>query len=145
MSKPLRQKVILELLEEGSVGSQEDLQRALGKRGLKVGQATLSRDIHDLGLVKTGAGYMLPGEAILEPALPPVSRLVREFVLEVRTAQNQLVIKTSVGSAQPVAAALDGQDWEEAIGTIAGDDTILMVCANKKGATRLSARIQEML
>ena len=61
MNKPLRQKVILELLEERSVGSQEDLQRALSKRGLKVGQATLSRDIHELGLVKAGAGYMLPG------------------------------------------------------------------------------------
>jgi transcriptional regulator of arginine metabolism len=145
MSKPLRQKVILELLDERSVGSQEDLQRALGRRGLKVGQATLSRDIHDLGLVKTGAGYMLPGEAVTEPALPPVSRLVREFVLEVRSAQNQLVIKTTVGSAQPVAAALDGQDWEEAIGTIAGDDTILMVCADKKGANRLAARMREML
>ena len=63
MSKALRQNVILELLEERSVGSQEDLQRALRKRGLKVGQATLSRDIHELGLVKTGTGYMLPGEA----------------------------------------------------------------------------------
>jgi transcriptional regulator of arginine metabolism len=145
MNKPLRQKVILELLEERSVGSQEDLQRALSKRGLKVGQATLSRDVHELGLVKAGAGYMLPAEAASEPALPPVSRLVREFVLEVRAAQNQLVIKTTVGSAQPVAAALDGQDWEEAIGTIAGDDTILMVCAHKKGANRLAARIQEML
>jgi transcriptional regulator of arginine metabolism len=110
-----------------------------------VGQATLSRDVHELGLVKAGAGYMLPAEAVSEPALPPVSRLVREFVLEVRAAENQLVIKTTVGSAQPVAAALDGQDWEEAIGTIAGDDTILMVCADKKGANRLAARIQEML
>ncbi len=73
-----------------------------------------------------------PGEA--EPALPPVSRLVREFVLEVKAAQNLLVIKTTVGSAQPVAAALDGQDWEEAIGTIAGDDTILMVCSDNRGA-----------
>ena len=62
MSKPLRQKVILELLDRGSVSSQEDLQRALGKRGLKVGQATLSRDIHELGLIKTGAGYVLPGK-----------------------------------------------------------------------------------
>src|SRR5258705_325244 len=86
MSKPLRQRVILELLEERSVSSQEDLQRALSKRGLKVGQATLSRDIHELGLVKTGAGYMLPVETMSEPALPPVSRLVREFVLEVRAA-----------------------------------------------------------
>src|SRR4029079_4815811 len=112
MSKPLRQKVILEVLDQGSVSSQEDLQRALGKRGVRVGQATLSRDIHELGLIKTGAGYVLPGGA--EPALPPVSRLVREFVLEVKAAQNLLVIKTTVGSAQPVAAALDGQDWEEA-------------------------------
>jgi transcriptional regulator of arginine metabolism len=143
MSKPLRQKVILEVLDRGSVSSQEDLQRALGKRGLKVGQATLSRDIHELGLVKTGSGYMLPGEA--EPPLPPVSRLVREFVLEVKAAQNLLVIKTTVGSAQPVAAALDGQDWEEAIGTIAGDDTILMVCSDNRGAKVLAARIQEML
>src|SRR5277367_4155236 len=143
MSKPLRQKVILEVLDHGSVSSQEDLQRALGKRGLKVGQATLSRDIHELGLVKTGAGYVLPGE--LEPALPPVSRLVREFVLEVRAAQNLLVIKTTVGSAQPVAAALDGQDWEEAIGTIAGDDTILMVCSDNRSARLLAARIQEMI
>jgi transcriptional regulator of arginine metabolism len=145
MSKPLRQKAILQLLEERSVGNQEDLQRALNRRGMRVGQATLSRDIHELGLVKTATGYKLPGEAIFEPALPPVARLVREFVLEVRAAQNQLVIKTTVGSAQPVAAALDGQDWEESIGTIAGDDTILMVCADKKGASRLAARIQEML
>ena len=143
MSKPLRQKVILEVLDQGSVSSQEDLQRALGKRGVRVGQATLSRDIHELGLIKTGAGYVLPGEA--EPALPPVSRLVREVVLEVKAAQNLLVIKTTVGSAQPVAAALDGQDWEEAIGTIAGDDTILMVCSDNRGAKVLAARIQEML
>ena len=145
MSKPLRQKAILQLLEERPVGNQEDLQRALNRRGMRVGQATLSRDIHELGLVKTATGYKLPGEAVFEPALPPVARLVREFVLEVRAAQNQLVIKTTVGSAQPVAAALDGQDWEESIGTIAGDDTILMVCADKKGASRLAARIQEML
>ncbi len=63
MSKPLRQKAILELLERGPVASQEDLQRALGKRGFKVGQATLSRDIHDLHLVKTGTGYARPQDA----------------------------------------------------------------------------------
>jgi transcriptional regulator of arginine metabolism len=77
--------------------------------------------------------------------LPPASRLVREFVLEVRPAQNLLVIKTSVGSAQPVAAALDDEEWPEAIGTIAGDDTILIVCPDKEDATKLAARIEEML
>jgi transcriptional regulator of arginine metabolism len=146
MIKRLRQKTILELLHRGPVASQEDLQRALRKRGLKVGQATLSRDVRDLGLVKSGEGYALPqGEGATEPALPPVARLVREFVLEVRPAQNLLVIKTTVGSAQPVAAALDGESWPESVGTIAGDDTILIVCPDKKAASRLASRTQEML
>jgi transcriptional regulator of arginine metabolism len=146
MSKPLRQKAILALLERGPVASQEDLQRALGKRGFKVGQATLSRDIHDLHLVKTETGYARPqDDTVSEPPLPPVSRLVREFVLEVLPAQNLLVIKTTVGSAQPVAAALDSEDWPEALGTIAGDDTILIVCPQKKAAARIASRIQEML
>jgi transcriptional regulator of arginine metabolism len=66
-------------------------------------------------------------------------------VLEIRPAQNLLVIKTSVGSAQPVAAALDDEDWPEAIGTIAGDDTILIVCPDKEDARKLAQRIEEML
>lgn len=146
MNKPLRQRAILELLERGPVPSQEDLQRILNRRGFDVGQATLSRDIRDLGLVKTSEGYTVAqGDNSAEAALPPVSRLVREFVLSIRTAQNLLVIKTSVGSAQPVAAALDGEDWEEAVGTIAGDDTILMVCPDRRAAKRLEGRIQGML
>ena len=146
MSKPLRQRAILELLERGPIPSQEDLQRILNRRGFDVGQATLSRDVRDLGLVKTSEGYTLAqGDNSSDASLPPVSRLVREFVLGTRMAQNLLVIKTSVGSAQPVAAALDGEDWEEAVGTIAGDDTILMVCPDKKAAKRLESRIQGML
>ncbi|HZR57671.1 MAG TPA: ArgR family transcriptional regulator [Terriglobales bacterium] len=146
MSKPLRQRAILELLERGPIPSQEDLQRILNRRGFDVGQATLSRDVRDLGLIKTSEGYTVAqGDNSAEAVLPPVSRLVREFVLSTKTAQNLLVIKTSIGSAQPVAAALDGEDWQEAIGTIAGDDTILMVCPDKKAAKRLESRIQGML
>jgi transcriptional regulator of arginine metabolism len=146
MSKLLRQKTILALLEQGPIASQEDLQRSLHKRGVKVGQATLSRDIRDLGLVKTAEGYAVPqGDHPSGSALPPVSRLVREFVVDVRRAQNLLVIKTTVGSAQPVAAALDDEQWPEAVGSVAGDDTILIVCPDKKAATRLAARTQEML
>jgi transcriptional regulator of arginine metabolism len=145
-SKPSRQKVILALVEHGPVASQDELQRALRKRGLRVGQATLSRDIRELGLVKTGEGYALPsGEPAIEPSLPPASRLVREFVLEVRPAQNLLVVKTTVGSAQPVTAALDAENWPEVVGTVAGDDTILIVSPDKKAANRLAARIREML
>jgi transcriptional regulator of arginine metabolism len=122
------------------------LQRALRKRGFKVGQATLSRDIRDLNLSKTADGYsLLQGEGTAGPALPPVSRLVREFVLETRAAQNLLVVKTIVGSAQPVAAALDGEEWPEVVGTIAGDDTILIVCPDKEGTKKLADRIEEML
>jgi transcriptional regulator of arginine metabolism len=146
LNKPLRQRAIVEVLQQGPVASQEELQRALRKRGFKVGQATLSRDIRELNLSKTAAGYSLPqGESPAGLALPPVSRLVREFVLDARAAQNLLVINTIVGSAQPVAAALDEEDWPEALGTIAGDDTILIVCADKQDARRLAKRIEEML
>ena len=146
MNKTLRQRAILELLKHQVVASQEDLQKALRRRGIKVGQATLSRDIRDLGLGKTPSGYSLfNSEGSPAPALPPVSRLIREFALEVRAAQNLLIIKTSVGSAQPVAAALDEENWPEAVGTVAGDDTILIVCTDNKDASKLAARIQEML
>jgi transcriptional regulator of arginine metabolism len=146
MNKPLRQRAILASVDRGPVHSQEDLQRILNRRGFDVGQATLSRDIRDLGLVKTSEGYALPpGENSSDATLPPVSRLVREFVAGTRIAQNLLVVKTSVGSAQPVAAALDGEQWPEAIGTVAGDDTILIVCGSKKAAAKLAGRIREML
>jgi transcriptional regulator of arginine metabolism len=146
MNKTLRQRAVLEALRHGPVVNQEDLQRALRKRGFKVGQATLSRDIRDLNLSKTSAGYAAPqGEGVSGLALPPVQRLVREFVLDVRPAQNLLVLKTIVGSAQPVAAALDEQDWEGIVGTIGGDDTILIVCTDKEAAKKVSLRIEEML
>jgi transcriptional regulator of arginine metabolism len=145
MNKALRQRAILEALRQGPVASQEDLQRALRKRGFKVGQATLSRDIRDLNLSKTAAGYTLLQEGAAALALPPVSRLVREFVLDVRPAQNLLVVKTITGSAQPVAAALDEQEWEEVMGTIAGDDAILIVCPDKDAARKVAVRIKEML
>lgn len=134
----------MQLIENGNVASQEDLRRGLVRHGQKVTQATLSRDIHELGIVKTANGYAR-ADVNAEAALPAAERLVREFVLSVREAQNQLVIKTSVGSAQPVAAALDAEGWEEMLGTIAGDDTILIICENSRDAERVAGRIREML
>jgi transcriptional regulator of arginine metabolism len=146
MNKTLRHRAILEALKQGPVANQEGLQKALRKRGFKVGQATLSRDIHELNLSKTSAGYALPvGEGAAGLALPPVQRLIREFVLDVRSAQNLLVVKTIIGSAQPVAAALDEQEWEEVVGTIAGDDAILIVCPDKDAAKKVAVRIEGML
>jgi transcriptional regulator of arginine metabolism len=146
MTKLARQKAILEIVQQGPVASQEHLQRALHKLGCRVGQATLSRDIHELNLVKTPDGYTrIQAGAASDAVLPPASRLVREFVLDVRPAQNLIVIKTSVGSAQPVAAALDSEGWPETVGSIAGDDAILIVCPDNKSAARLADRIREML
>jgi transcriptional regulator of arginine metabolism len=146
MTKAARQKTILELLHKGPVESQEELQGFLAKRGFDVGQATLSRDIRELGLVKTYDGYMPANEVGMpEPVLPSVSRLVREFVVEVRLAQNLLVLKTSVGSAQPVAAAVDSEDWPEVVGTLGGDDTILVISQDNKTAQQLARRIEGML
>jgi transcriptional regulator of arginine metabolism len=146
MNKTLRQRAVLDSLKHGAIASQEDLRRVLRRRGFKVGQATLSRDIRDLNLSKSPNGYSLPqGDGAVGTALPPVSRLVREFVLDIRLAQNLLVVKTIVGSAQPVAAALDETDWNEVVGTIAGDDTILIVCPDKDEAKELARRIEEML
>src|SRR5690349_20348647 len=144
MSKLTRRQLILQLIENGNVASQEDRRRGLVRHGQKVTQATLSRDIHELGIVKTANGYAR-ADVNAEAALLAAERLVREFVLSVREAQNQLVIKTSVGSAQPVAAALDAEGWEEMLGTIAGDDTILIICETNRDAERVVGRIREML
>jgi len=146
MTKVARQKAILDLLHRGPVESQEELQGFLAKRGFEAGQATLSRDIRELGLIKTPEGYTAQRKTVsTEPVLPSVARLVREFVVDVRLAQNLLVLKTSVGSAQPVAAAVDGEDWPEVVGTLAGDDTILVISQDNRSAQQLVRRIQGML
>lgn len=146
MTKVARQKAILDLLHRGPVESQEELQGFLAKRGFEAGQATLSRDIRELGLIKTPEGYTAQRKTVsTEPVLPSVARLVREFVVDVRLAQNLLVLKTSVGSAQPVAAAVDAEDWPEVVGTLAGDDTILVISQDNRSAQQLVRRIQGML
>jgi transcriptional regulator of arginine metabolism len=145
MSKTARHKAILDLLDGGPVESQDSLQQRLERKGFDVGQATLSRDIHELKLVKGPDGYRRAGETLsAESVLPSVMHLARQFVVEIRQAQNLLVVKTTVGSAQPVAAALDASRWPEVLGTIAGDDTVLVVSADSKKAQALIKRIREL-
>jgi transcriptional regulator of arginine metabolism len=145
MSKTARHKAILDLLEDGPVESQDSLQQRLERKGYDVGQATLSRDIHELKLVKGPEGYRRAGESLsAEGVLPSVMHLAHQFVVEIRQAQNLLVVKTTVGSAQPVAAALDASHWPEVVGTIAGDDTVLVIATDKKKAQTLARRIREL-
>ncbi len=144
MSKTARHKAILDLLDDGPVESQEVLQQILERKGFDVGQATLSRDIHELKLVKGPEGYRRAADnAATEGVLPSVMQLAHQFVLEVRQAQNMLVVKTTVGSAQPVAAAFDASRWPEVVGTIAGDDTVLVIATDNRKAQSLARRIRE--
>jgi transcriptional regulator of arginine metabolism len=143
VSKLSRHAAIRKLLSETEVGSQDELRRMLFRRAHRVTQATLSRDIHELGLVKTPEGYKLPQGEDAELSLPSIERLIETFVYEVKTAQNLVVIKTSAGSAQPVSAAIDAEEWEEVVGTIGGDDTILAIAPDAKSAEKLAQRLRK--
>jgi transcriptional regulator of arginine metabolism len=146
MSKLARHAAIRDAITSHPVSNQDELRRLLFKRGHRVTQATLSRDIHELGLVKTADGYQFPADEGSGAAwLPSVERLIHEFVYEARIAQNIVVVKTSAGSAQPVAAALDAEGWPEVVGTVGGDDTIFVVSPSNKDAEKLLARIKELL
>ena len=144
MSKLSRHASIRELISEREIASQDELRRALFRRGHRVTQATLSRDVHELGLVKTGEGYKLPQGEEAELSLPSIERLIQTFVYDVVTAQNLVVIKTSAGSAQPVSAAIDAEEWEEVVGTIGGDDTILVIAPDAKAAEKLAQRLRKL-
>ena len=145
MSKLSRHAAIRDVIATRELSSQEELRRALFRRGHRVTQATLSRDIHELGLVKTAEGYKAPQGEEAEIHLPSIDRLIQEFVYDVKTAQNLVVVKTSPGSAQPVSAAMDAEEWDEVVGTIGGDDTILAIASNAKSAGKLAQRIRGYL
>jgi len=145
MSKLSRHAAVRDVIATREVSSQEELRRLLFRRGHRVTQATLSRDIHELGLVKTAEGYRVPQGEEAEIHLPSIERLIQEFVYAVKTAQNLVVVKTSPGSAQPVSAAIDAEEWDEAVGTIGGDDTILAIASNAKSAGKLAQRIRGYL
>ena len=145
MSKLSRHAVIRDVIATREVSSQDELRRALYRRGHRVTQATLSRDIHELGLVKTAEGYKAPQGEEAEIHLPSIERLIQEFVYDVKTAQNLVVVKTGPGSAQPVSAAMDAEEWDEVVATIGGDDTILAITPSAKSAGSLAQRIRACL
>lgn len=144
--KQQRQTVIRELLVKTAVASQDELRRKLAGRGFHVTQATLSRDIHELRLSKGPGGYSLPSETDeAEDALPEIGEVLGSFGLKVNQAQNLLVLVTTTGGAQPIAAGIDYEDWPEVVGTLAGDDTVLIICPDQEQANKLKTRIEEYL
>ena len=148
MTKYDRHNAIRELVATASVTSQDELRRKLVRRGFDVTQATVSRDIHEMRLYKGPNGYALPngvnaGEE--DNDMPSVRDVLESFGLKVKQAQNQLVLITTNGGAQPVALAIDHEDWDEVVGTIAGDDTVLIICPDQKRASQLRGRLEEMI
>jgi len=147
-----RHNAIRELVAHALVANQDELRRKLRRRGFEVTQATLSRDIHELRLTKGPGGYSLPngngngtGTHAGDDRPPSVAEMVESFALAVRRAMNQVVLRTVMGGAQPTAAALDREDWNDVLGTIAGDDTVLVICPDLKRAHEVEARLRKML
>jgi transcriptional regulator of arginine metabolism len=145
--KPERHNVIREIVSSTPVASQHQLRRKLVRRGFDVTQATLSRDIREMRLYKGPSGYALPNgiDPNADGDEPAVSDVLRSFALKVKQAQNLLVVITTQGGAQPVAVAIDHEGWSEAAGTIAGDDTVLIICPDNKQAGKLFTRLEEMI
>jgi transcriptional regulator of arginine metabolism len=144
--KTRRQSVILELVDQEALRSQEQLRRRLHRRGFEATQATISRDIADLGLVKrSGDGaYQRPG---LEATSPELARTTLEratagFLRRVERVQQLVVLRTGRGQAQALAEALDRAQLTETVGTIAGDDTILVIARDSKRAAALVKRLE---
>ena len=144
MNKSYRQGQILKLVRSRSVRTQEELARALRAVGLRATQVTLSRDIRELGLVKTADGYARPAESAA-PAGPDLAIVLREFLLDVRAAQNLLVLITPPAHANSVAEALDRAAWPEVTGTVAGDNTVLVIAPTSKKAAALREKLMRFL
>jgi transcriptional regulator of arginine metabolism len=148
-NKRERQATIREIVESRTVASQEELRKLLLHRGWDVTQSTLSRDLHEMRLARipteAGGRYAFPdsgeapdsGGAALEVLLPALFR-------KVDAVGELIVLKTVTGSASPVAVALDAEDLPDVVGTIAGDDTILIICRSRQARERMLRRISKL-
>lgn len=148
--KQLRHRAIRDLVDSRSIRTQHELAAALRERGFQATQATISRDVRELGLAKGGRGatpvYVLPprlagAEATGEERL---RRLLADLPIEVRAAGLLVVLRTLPGSAHAIAAALDRARWPDVEGSIAGDDTVFVAVADRGALRRVSARFQEL-
>jgi len=144
--KTYRQSTILELVSRHAVSSQDALRRRLAARGITATQATISRDIKELGLVKRAVdGAYQTAQAETPPAAASedrVRRAVVEYLRRVERVQQLLVLKTDPGQAQPLAFALDQTAWPQVVGTLAGDDTVLVVARTERSARTLERRLE---
>lgn len=142
MNKGYRHGQILGVIARQQIHTQDELVSALAGMGIVASQVTLSRDIHELGLAKTPQGYRQVEPSREGPALETVAQ---EMLRDVRVAKNLLVLTTMPGTANAFAVALDRAKWPEVVGTIAGDDTVLVVAPEDDVAAKLRERLLGLL
>ena len=142
-----RQRAVLDIVGTNSVGSQEDLRRLLLRRGISVTQATLSRDLHELGIVRVpttdGSRYALP-EMVHGESIPSLQSLLPQLFSRVDGVGELIVLHTLPSGAQPISEAIDAAGWSEVLGTIAGENTILVVCRSATARQHVTERLREM-
>jgi transcriptional regulator of arginine metabolism len=142
-----RQNAVLQLIGGRQISSQEELKQLLAAQGWSVNQATLSRDLRDLGVVRapSGAGvrYLLP-EMVVDDAKPSLDSLLPQLFSHVDGVGELIVLHTLPGGAQPIAEAVDAQGWPEIIGTLGGENTILIVCRSAEARRVLTQRLLEL-
>jgi len=148
--KQVRQRSIRDLVEQRSIRTQQELAAALRERGFKTTQATISRDVAELGLIKADrqgtVAYALPPR-LIEAETSGEDRLralLRDLPVEVREAGLLLVVRTLPGSAHPIAAALDRARWLEVVGSVAGDDTVFVAFADRTSLARIKRRLSHL-
>lgn len=147
MGKRQRHRAILEIVQEHRITSQEQLREHLSERGFDVTQATLSRDIRELRLAKVPDAqgvtyYTVPPEAWDQT--PPLKRLLSALFVSAEGTGNLLVIKTLSGGAQPIGSAIDWEEWPEVLGSVGGDDTILLILKDAEQLPVVQRRIVEL-
>lgn len=146
-SKRERQQVILEVIGRQAIGTQEGLRLALAARGVEVTQATLSRDLRELHLVRASADgaprYVLP-ERLAGDDTPSLEFLLPELFDSVDGTGELVVLRTLASGAQPIAEAIDAAEWPEVIGTIGGENTVLIICRGAEGRAVVTARLRSL-
>lgn len=142
MNKSYRQGQILKLIERQTISTQDQLAQELEKLDIRTTQVTLSRDIRELGLVKTPMGYR---QVAAKPTGPRFGTMAADFLRDIRIAQNMVVLRTSPGNANALAAALDREEWPEVVGTLAGDDTILVIAPDSQTSETIRQKLLSFL
>jgi len=143
--KRLRHQAILELVKSGRIASQDELMRGLRSRHIDVSQSTLSRDIQELRLGKAAGIYVVVEQESTRGSDDSLPRIVQEFVTAIDVAGNLVIIKTGSGNASTVSQALDESELPEAVGSIAGENTIFIAARTTKDAQRLERRLRDLL